>query len=67
MQENDPVTVVLAFGAVDATRHVDLLAALARFLGDEHCFERVKAAHTTSEVLQAVQDYENTISQGEEI
>jgi PTS system ascorbate-specific IIA component len=58
-QENDPVSILFAFGSVDSEGHMELLAALAQFLGDEQNQARIRAARTFDEVLLVLREYEN--------
>jgi ascorbate PTS system EIIA or EIIAB component len=51
---NDPVDVVIAFAAVDKSMHVQALQQLAGLLGDEPTVERIRAATTDGELLEAI-------------
>ena len=50
--ENDPVKVLIAFGAVDSVQHVDALAQMAEILSDEYIFERFMQAKTKEQILE---------------
>ncbi|MCS6907463.1 MAG: PTS sugar transporter subunit IIA [Anaerolineales bacterium] len=52
--ENDPVDIVIAFGAIDKKAHVAALRALAEMLGDEHYLRRIRTAQTDSELYHAL-------------
>lgn len=52
--DNDPVDLVLAFGAVDKTSHVRALQELARLLGDDDAVAGIRAARTEEELLDAI-------------
>ncbi len=56
-EENDPVSILLAFGAGQPDEHIELLSELAQFLGNTHSYQRIIAAQTPADVLQAVHDY----------
>lgn len=61
MVENDPVFVVIAFGAIDDDGHIDMLAALAGLLSDEQRYQQIRAASTADEVLCVIRGYEQMI------
>lgn len=50
-RENDPVHVLIAFGAVDNHQHVEALAQMAEILSDERNLKRLKQANTKQEIL----------------
>jgi len=56
-EDNDPVSLVIAFGGTDKTRHIGMLAELAQFLEDEGRREQLRMAHSTEEVLKAIRDF----------
>jgi mannitol/fructose-specific phosphotransferase system IIA component (Ntr-type) len=56
-EDNDPVKVVIAFGAVDDKQHVTALAQLARLLSNEEDIEKIKGAHRKEEILRVVSKY----------
>lgn len=56
-EDNDPVSLVIAFGGTDKTRHIGMLAELAQFLDDEGRREQLRMAHSTEEVLEAIRDF----------
>jgi PTS system ascorbate-specific IIA component len=57
-EANDPVKLVIAFGAVDKERHIGMLQELALFLDDEKRRERLSQAASVEEVLSMVRDVE---------
>lgn len=56
-EDNDPVSLVIAFGGTDKTRHIGMLAELAQFLEDEERREQLRMAHSAEEVLEAIRDF----------
>lgn len=56
-EDNDPVKVVIAFGAVDDRQHVTALAQLARLLSNEEDLEKIKNAQRKEEILRVVSKY----------
>jgi mannitol/fructose-specific phosphotransferase system IIA component (Ntr-type) len=56
-EENDPVKLVVALGAVDGEQHITALAQLARLLSNEEDRERIKNAQKKEEILQIVSKY----------
>jgi mannitol/fructose-specific phosphotransferase system IIA component (Ntr-type) len=53
-EHNDPVTLVVAFGAQANEGHIEALRDLARLLEDEVRLERLKSASSVDEVLHLV-------------
>jgi mannitol/fructose-specific phosphotransferase system IIA component (Ntr-type) len=49
--DNDPVHTVIAFASSDQTRHMGVLSALARFLGDPGRCERMAHARCAQDVI----------------
>ncbi len=54
---NDPVTVVIAFGAPDGEGHITALAELARLLEDAQVMERMRDASTPDEIMALVRKF----------
>jgi PTS system ascorbate-specific IIA component len=52
--ENDPVDIVIAFGATDKEKHIHALAAIAKLLGDVEVVEKIRNAKTTQQLLKAI-------------
>lgn len=59
-EANDPVSLVIAFGGVDNSSHMGLLAELAGFLEDENRRAQLTAADSADDVLQAIRDFQTT-------
>ena len=53
--ENDPVRLVLGLAAVDHENHIELMAELAEFLGNEHNLEKLLAVTETSQIRELLQ------------
>ena len=54
--ENDPVDIVIAFGAIDKHAHIAALKALAELLAD-HCYlQKIRSAQTDRDLLHAIVD-----------
>jgi mannitol/fructose-specific phosphotransferase system IIA component (Ntr-type) len=53
-EHNDPVTLVVAFGAPADEGHIEALRDLARLLEDEDRLEHLKSASSVDEVLHVV-------------
>jgi mannitol/fructose-specific phosphotransferase system IIA component (Ntr-type) len=51
-QENDPVSLVFAFGAVDREKHVQALATLAKLMASEQALAALRTSVTTEDVLK---------------
>jgi len=49
---NDPVDLVVAFGAVDNKQHIDALRGLATILGNEKSVQRLRETQTREELLE---------------
>ena len=54
--ENDPVDVVVAFAAVDKESHLTALKQLAGILADAAALQRIRAATSHRELLQAISE-----------
>lgn len=52
--ENDPVSLVIAFGAVDNQQHVDALRDMATILAEPTNLEALRAAKTKEQILQVM-------------
>jgi len=52
--DNDPVDIVIAFGANDKEKHIQALAAIANLLGDEEVVEKIRNAKTIQQLLKAI-------------
>ncbi len=57
-KENDPVDVVIAFGAVDKHAHVTALQQLAQLLLDQATLERIRAAPDDHTLLSVVRSWD---------
>jgi PTS system ascorbate-specific IIA component len=55
---NDPVDLVIGLAALDHDGHIDLMAALAAALADEPRLARARAATTSQELTNALNDKE---------
>jgi mannitol/fructose-specific phosphotransferase system IIA component (Ntr-type) len=53
-EDNDPVDLAFAFGAVDHQKHVDALAALARLLADEQALVAIRSSTSIEAVLNVI-------------
>lgn len=53
---NDPVDVVVAFGAIDKASHLESLQGLARLLADEATLRRIRNAATNEALLAAIEE-----------
>ena len=53
-ENNDPVDLVVAFGAPDSQGHIDAIRDLARLLEDENRLKKLRAATTVEEVLSLI-------------
>lgn len=53
-QANDPVDIVLAFGATDKHAHVQALRQIAAIFGDAEAVAGIRAARTKQELLAAL-------------
>ena len=53
-QVNDPVDIVLAFGATDKQTHIKALQEIAEILGNQEKVSAIKAAQTGQELLVAL-------------
>lgn len=56
-KENDPVDVVIAFGAVDKHAHVTALQQLAQLLMDQAALKRIRAAPDDRALFSAVHSW----------
>jgi len=54
--ENDPVHTVIAFASPDQNRHMGVLSALARFLGDPARCERMAHAQSVQDVIDLLKE-----------
>ncbi len=61
-EANDPVSLVIAFGGVDYTSHIGLLARLASFLEDETRRQYLSEAESVTEIMRAIQQFESAAS-----
>lgn len=57
-QENDPVSLVIAFGNPDKTSHVNLLSQLAGLLAEESRRQKLSAAKSVKEVIEIIQQFD---------
>jgi mannitol/fructose-specific phosphotransferase system IIA component (Ntr-type) len=49
--DNDPVQLVIGFSSPDTTAHIQMLATLARAIGQEDILERVSNAQTAEDLV----------------
>ena len=52
--DNDPVSIVIAFGAVDSEQHVEALRGMAMILSNPDNVAALRAATTREEILQVM-------------
>jgi mannitol/fructose-specific phosphotransferase system IIA component (Ntr-type) len=52
--DNDPVDLVIAFGAVDNEQHVEALRDMATILSEPGNLEALRAAETKEEILEVM-------------
>ncbi len=52
--ENDPVDIVIAFGAVDSSSHIKILAQLAKLLSKSESVEKIRNAKNVKELLDVI-------------
>lgn len=52
--ENDPVDIVIAFGAVDKKAHITALKTLAELLGKQENLEKIRSAMNDEELLSVL-------------
>jgi mannitol/fructose-specific phosphotransferase system IIA component (Ntr-type) len=52
--DNDPVDIVIGFGAVNKTSHILALKEIATYLGDEAFVQRIRSSRTTSELINLI-------------
>jgi PTS system ascorbate-specific IIA component len=53
-QANDPVDIVLAFGATDKQTHIKALQEVAAIFGDQEKVAAIRAAQTNEQLLAAL-------------
>jgi len=56
-ERNDPVDLVIAFGAVDNKQHLTALAQLARLLSNQEKVKKIREARMTEEILEILSEY----------
>ena len=52
--ENDPVDLLFGFATTDAEAHVELMQALANFLGEHENLEKLREARTVEDALEVL-------------
>lgn len=57
-KHNDPVDLVIAFGAVDNKQHLKVLAQLAKLLSNNDDVKRIREAKRKEEILDILHKYE---------
>lgn len=57
-EANDPVSLVFAFCSTDNHSHVDLIAALAKFIDDADHRQQLMQAQATADVIQLIRNFE---------
>ncbi|KAA3661539.1 MAG: PTS sugar transporter subunit IIA, partial [Chloroflexi bacterium] len=58
-EDNDPVSLVFAFGGTDSKSHIGLLTELAELLEDDDRRESLAAAKTVDELFGIIQAFES--------
>jgi mannitol/fructose-specific phosphotransferase system IIA component (Ntr-type) len=58
-EQNDPVDIVFAFGAVDKEGHLQALKELAGILSDEATIQRIRSAADDGELLRVLHTHSN--------
>lgn len=53
-EDNDPVSLAIAFGTVDRQRHLKALKALSTLLADEQALAAIRASTSPEEVVQII-------------
>ena len=53
-EDNDPVSLAFALGAVDHDQHMDAMTALARLLGDEQALAALRSSTSIEAVLKVI-------------
>jgi PTS system ascorbate-specific IIA component len=53
-EENDPVDLLFGFATTDADAHVELMQALANFLGEQENLEKLREARTAEDALEVL-------------
>lgn len=53
-EDNDPVSLAFAFGAVDTQKHVKALTTLTRLLANEQALAALRSSASIEEVLQVI-------------
>lgn len=54
--ENDPVDIIIAFGATDNKSHLSLMAQLAELLSNNEKLQKIKNAKTVDEIIKVIED-----------
>jgi len=52
--ENDPVQIVIAFGATDKTEHIDALARIGQVFGDSQKVQKILQADSKDQLLESL-------------
>ncbi|MBX5455743.1 MAG: PTS sugar transporter subunit IIA [Thermogemmatispora sp.] len=53
-EDNDPVSIAIAFGAVDRQKHLQALTMLTRLLADEQALAAIRASTSAEEVMHTI-------------
>ncbi len=53
-EDNDPVSLAIAFGAVDRLKHLEALTTLSTLLADEQALAVIRSSTSPEEVLQII-------------
>jgi len=56
-EHNDPVDLVIAFGAVDNKQHLKALAQLAKLLSNQRDVKKIRGARRKKEILEILSKY----------
>jgi mannitol/fructose-specific phosphotransferase system IIA component (Ntr-type) len=57
--DNDPVHIVIAFGAVDQNQHVDALRQMASVLSNEQNVQAIGNARSEQDILEIMSSYDD--------
>ncbi len=58
-KDNDPVFLIIAFGAIDHKQHLKALSQLSKLLENHEDVERIRRAKTKEEVIEIVSKYKD--------
>ena len=55
--QNDPVDLIVTFGAIDNKSHLRALAQIAEVLSNQKIIEKIRSAKTKEEILKIIEKY----------